>query len=124
MNIGKIIAATGLVLAFAAGAADVEVLGNYTKPHTATKGETVNLNMKPGAILGGGWRKAVLTVEDGGRLALSGDDGKLETVVVDVKQGGVFVDVDHCRAGCLLGKAAGFEPDDALAVLAVVNDGF
>lgn len=92
MNIGKVIAATGLVLAFAAGAADVEVLGNYTKPHTATKGETVNLNMKPGAILGGGWRKAVLTVEDGGRLALSGDDGKLETVVVDVKQGGVFVD--------------------------------
>ncbi|VXB64522.1 hypothetical protein ARTHRO8AJ_340025 [Arthrobacter sp. 8AJ] len=40
------------------------------------------------------------------------------------QQRGVIVDVHHGRAGCLLGKPAGFEADYALAETAIVNDCF
>jgi hypothetical protein len=40
------------------------------------------------------------------------------------QQCGVIVDVHHGCAGCLLGKAAGFEADYALAKTAIVNDCF
>ena len=40
------------------------------------------------------------------------------------QQCGVVVDVHHCCAGCLLGKAAGFKADNPLAESAVVNDCF
>lgn len=74
------------------GVTDVEAEGWYNKPHVVGKGETLNLRLKPGTILGGGWHKAALAVEDGGRLVLSGDKGKLETVEVRVGKGGVFTD--------------------------------
>ena len=69
-----------------------DVVGNYSRPHTAKRGETVKLNLQPGSVLGGGWRKALLKVQDGGTLVLQGDEGKLETVIVDVEKGGVFID--------------------------------